>query len=116
MIWGDSQLELIRQLNIGNYLGFILSIVGLVYADLMVRYMDHQKINTLDIEPNNKKSDFIDESSMNAHSIDIFNESDEISNKATDIDSDNFMSKFDPEEIIRSKVIKQEKETLEVEK
>lgn len=37
MIFGDSQSKLIKNLKSGNNLGFIHSVVGSVYADLMVR-------------------------------------------------------------------------------
>ena len=37
MIWGDKHSELIKNLKNGNDLGFIYSVVGSVYADLMVR-------------------------------------------------------------------------------
>lgn len=118
MIWGDSQSELIKPLKIGNHLGFIHTIVGSVYADLMVRYIDHQKINIIDFESNNKKSSLIDENSMNAHSIDKFSKSDEISEESADIElePDNITSNFDVEEIKRSQVIQLEKETREDEK
>jgi|GEM_PF-525260 len=37
MIWGDMSSELIKDLKTGNELGFIHSVVGSVYADLMIR-------------------------------------------------------------------------------
>ena len=118
MIWGDSESELIKQLKIGNHLGFIHSIVGSVYADLMVRYIDHQKISSIDIESKNKESDFVDENSINNDSFDIINSNDQISEESVDIEpeNDNNTPNFDLDEIIRSKVIQLEKETLEEEK
>ena len=118
MIWGDSQSELIKQLKIGNHLGFIHSIVGSVYADLMVRYIDHQKISSIDIESKNKESDFVDENSINNDSFDIINSNNQISEESVDIEpeNDNNTPNFYLDEIIRSKVIQLEKETLEEEK
>ncbi len=37
MIWGDMHSDLIKNLKSGNQLGFIHSVVGSVYADLMIR-------------------------------------------------------------------------------
>ncbi len=118
MIWGDSESELIKQLKIGNHLGFIHSIVGSVYADLMVRYIDHQKINSIDIESKNEESDFVDENSMNNDSFDIIDSNNQISEESVYIEpeNDNNTPNFDLDEIIRSKVIQLEKETLEEEK
>lgn len=118
MIWGDSQSELIKPLKIGNHLGFIHTIVGSVYADLMVRYIDHQKINSIDIESKNGESDFVDENSMNNDSFDIIDSNNQISEESVDIElePDNITSNFDVEEIKRSQVIQLEKETREDEK
>jgi hypothetical protein len=84
----------------------------------MVRYIDHQKISSIDIESKNEESDFVDENSMNNDSFDIINSNNQISEESVDIEpeNDNNTPNFDLDEIIRSKVIQLEKETLEEEK
>lgn len=60
MIWGDMHSDLIKKLKSGNQLGFVYSVIGSVYADLMVRPIN-MDLTVPEPEPDPEATSEVDE-------------------------------------------------------
>jgi hypothetical protein len=136
MIWGDMQSSLIKNLKSGNELGFIHSVVGSVYADLMVRPINYAKVeeeieeegdqeiidDELEFPPQGvETAEIIDEQDDDTISDESSAESIEEENETKSSESDENEDKYDNENVesestLESEPEPQEEKTPEVKK